>query len=65
MQAAVLAPPLHPNPRGRVSNRLSLPGLRLPEFRQRQMFCLPGEFLERLNPLPLRVRPEIRRKILP
>lgn len=66
MQDAASAPPRHPNPRGRLSYRLSLPGWRLRELRLRQMSCLQGEHLERLNHslAPFQVHLGIRRKIL-
>ena len=71
MQDVASAPPRHPNPRGRVSYRLSLPGWHLRELpprelRLRQMSCLQGEHLERLNHslAPFQVHRGIRRKIL-
>ena len=74
MQGVASAPPRHPNPRGRVSYRLSLPGwhlreLRPLELRLRQMSCLQGEHLEHLERLnhslaPFQVHRGIRRKIL-
>jgi hypothetical protein len=71
MQDAASAPPRHPNPRGRVSFRLSLPGwhlleLRPLELRLRQMSCLQGEHLERLNHFlaPFQAHRGTRRKIL-
>jgi hypothetical protein len=67
MQAAAWAPPLHPNRRGRVSYRLSLPGLHLLEFRLGQVSRLQEGRLERLNQdlVLFPVRLGIRRKILP
>ena len=66
MQGAASARPRHPNPRGRVSYRLSLPGWHLRELRLRQMSCLPEARLERLNHslAPFQVHRGIRRKIL-
>ena len=69
MQDAASAPPRHPNPRGRVSYRLSLPGWHLREHRLHQMSCLQGEHLEHLERLNqalalFQVHRGIRRKIL-